>query len=245
MRSPSKRCRNIGSARSSLRRRSEARCNGRRAGGGANWGGAAFDAASGYLFVRAANGVTNNRIGKNDGSDTLVDVEYSNQFAARGAGSGLGPIPLIKPPYATLTALDLNKGEIAWQTPVGEGSPAVRNHPLLKDVKLPDRLGSDSKGGAIVTAGGLVFVGGGDKYLYAFDKMTGREVWRGVLPYTNAATPMTYRTRSGQQFIVVATGTASESALVAFALAGNHVRAFPPPPKASRTRRSGLRPRRR
>ena len=97
-------------------------------GGGANWGGAAFDAASGYLFVRAANGVTNNRIGKNDGSDTLVDVEYSNQFAARGAGSGLGAIPLIKPPYATLTALDLNKGEIAWQTPVGEGSPAVRNH---------------------------------------------------------------------------------------------------------------------
>jgi quinoprotein glucose dehydrogenase len=190
-------------------------------GGGANWGGAAFDAASGYLFVRAANGVTNNRIGKNDGSDTLVDVEYSNQFAARGAGSGLGAIPLIKPPYATLTALDLNKGEIAWQTPVGEGSAAVRNHPLLKDVKLPDRLGSDSKGGAIVTAGGLIFVGGGDKYLYAFDKMTGREVWRGVLPYTNAATPMTYRTRSGQQFIVVATGTASDSALVAFALADN------------------------
>ena len=190
------------------------------AGGGANWGGAAFDPASGYLIVRAANGVTNNRIGKNDGSDTLVDVEYSNQFAARGAGSGLGAIPLIKPPYATLTALDLNKGEIAWQTPVGEGSPAVRNHSLLKDVKLPDRLGSDSKGGAIVTAGGLIFVGGGDKYLYAFDRMTGHEVWRGVLPYTNAATPMTYRTRSGQQFIVVATGTAADSALVAFALAG-------------------------
>jgi quinoprotein glucose dehydrogenase len=190
-------------------------------GGGANWGGAAFDAATGYLFVRAANGITNNRIGKNDGSDKLVDVEYSNQFAARGTGSGLGPIPLIKPPYATLTALDLNKGEIAWQTPIGEGSAAVRNHPLLKDVTLPDRLGSDSKGGAIVTAGGLLFVGGGDKYLYAFDKMTGRELWRGALPYTNAATPMTYRTRSGQQFVVVATGTAADSALVAFALTGN------------------------
>src|SRR5262249_27639560 len=133
-------------------------------GGGANWGGAAFDATTGYLFVRAANGVTNNRIGQNDGSDKFVDVEYSNQFAARGAGSMLGPTPLVKPPYATLTAIDLNKGEIAWQSPVGEGSPAVRNHPLLKDVKLPDRLGSDSKGGAIVTAGSLVFVGGGDKY---------------------------------------------------------------------------------
>ena len=190
-------------------------------GGGANWGGAAFDQATGYLFVRAANGVTNNRIGQNDGSDKFVDVEYSNQFAARGAGSALGPIPIVKPPYATLTAIDLNKGELAWQTPVGEGSPAVRNHPLLKDVKLPDRLGSDSKGGAIVTAGGLVFVGGGDKYLYAFDKMTGREVWRGALPYANAATPMTYRTRTGQQFIVVATGTAADSALVAFTLDAN------------------------
>ena len=91
-------------------------------------------------------------------------------------------IPLNKPPYAVLTAIDLNKGEIAWQMPLGEGSPALRNNPLLKDVALPDRLGSDSKGGAMVTAGGLVFIGGGDSYFYAFDKKTGREVWRGEVP---------------------------------------------------------------
>ena len=71
-----------------------------------------------------------------------------------------------------------------------------------------------------MTAGGLVFVGGGDRYLYAFDKTTGREVWRGALPYANAATPMTYRTRSGEQFIVVATGSGADGVLVAFALAG-------------------------
>jgi len=127
-------------------------------------------------------------------------------------------LPLTRPPYATLTAIDLNRGEIAWQTPVGEGSAALRNHPLLQGVKLPDRLGSDSKGGAIVTGGGLVLVGGGDKYLYAFDKTSGRELWRGALPYTNAATPMTYRTRSGEQFIVIATGSGADNALVAFAL---------------------------
>jgi len=63
-----------------------------------------------------------------------------------------------------------------------------------------------------------VFVGGGDRYLYAFDKATGREVWRGALPFTTSATPMTYRTRSGQQFIVVATGTGADGTLVAFAL---------------------------
>jgi quinoprotein glucose dehydrogenase len=189
--------------------------------GGANWGGAAFDAASGYLFVRAQNGISNSAVGKNDGSDKFVDVEYSNQFGGRGNATGnrLSGIPLIRPPYATLTAIDLNKGEIAWQKPVGEGSPAIRNHPLLKDVALPDRLGSDSKGGAIVTASGLVFIGGGDRYLYAFDKTTGREVWRGAMPYANAATPMTYRTRTGEQFIVVATGSGGQNALVAFSLA--------------------------
>ena len=192
-------------------------------GGGANWGGAAFDPSSALLFVRAAENVTINRVGKNDNSDSSVDVDYSNQFAARdGARSGLAGLPVTRPPYATLTALDLNKGEIAWQKPIGEGSPTVRNHPLLQGVPLPERLGSDSKGGAIVTAGGLVFIGGGDKYLYAFDKNSGREVWRGALPYQNAATPMTYRTRSGEQFIVVATGSAAENALVAFSLDREH-----------------------
>ncbi len=186
--------------------------------GGANWGGAAFDAATGYLFVRAQNNTTVERVGKNDGANKNVDVDYSNQFAGRGRGSRLNGIPLVKPPYATLTAIDLNKGDLAWQIPVGEGSPGIRLNPLLKDVALPAQLGSDNKGGAILTASGLLFIAGGDKYLYAFDKMTGREVWRGELPYANAATPMTYRTKSGEQFIVVATGSGGENALVAFAV---------------------------
>jgi quinoprotein glucose dehydrogenase len=70
----------------------------------------------------------------------------------------------------------------------------------------------------MVTASGLVFIGGGDGYLYAFDKKTGEELWRGKVPFENAAVPMTYRTRSGRQFVVVATGTSAENALVAFAL---------------------------
>jgi glucose dehydrogenase len=63
-----------------------------------------------------------------------------------------------------------------------------------------------------------VFIGGGDGYLYAFDKKNGREVWRGKVPYENAANPMTYRTRAGRQFLVVATGAGAGNALVAFAL---------------------------
>jgi glucose dehydrogenase len=188
-------------------------------GGGASWGGAAFDPESGYLFVRAARGVGVNRIGKNDGSDPLVDVRYSNRFAAGGESTSIGGLPITAPPYAVLTAVDLNKGEIAWRVPLGEGSSALRTHPLLKGVKLPDRLGSpNNRGGAMVTRSGLVFIGGGDSYLYAFEAKTGREVWRAKVPYPNTATPMTYRTRSGRQFIVMATGTGAENALVAFAL---------------------------
>jgi quinoprotein glucose dehydrogenase len=189
-------------------------------GGGANWGGAAFDLETGYLFVRAANAVGLNKLAKNDGSDPLVAVAYSNVFARAGESVTLpGGLPLNSPPYAVLTAIDLNRGEIAWQAPLGEGSPALRNHPMLKGIKLPDRLGSpNSRGGAMLTRSGLVFIGGGDSYLYAFDKKTGKEVWRGKVPYENAAVPMTYRTRAGRQFVVVATGTGAGNALVAFAL---------------------------
>lgn len=192
-------------------------------GGGANWGGAAFDPETGYLFIRAANSVGLNRLAKNDGSDPLVAVEYSNVFARGGESVSLpGGLPLVSPPYAVLTAIDLNRGEIAWKVPLGEGSQALRNHPLLKGVALPDRLGSpNSRGGAMVTKSGLVFIGGGDGYLYAFDKRTGKELWRGKIPYENAAVPMTYRTRTGRQIAVIATGTGAQNALVAFAL-GSH-----------------------
>jgi len=189
-------------------------------GGGASWGGAAFDPDTGYLFVRAANAIGLNRLAKNDGSDPLVAVDYSNVFVHGSETVNMpGGLPLNSPPYAVLTAVDLNKGEIAWKVPLGEGSPAIRNHPLLKGVALPDRLGSpNSRGGAMVTKSGLVFIGGGDGYLYAFDAKTGKELWRGKVPYDNAAVPMTYRTRSGRQFVVVATGTGANNALVAFAL---------------------------
>jgi quinoprotein glucose dehydrogenase len=189
-------------------------------GGGASWGGAAFDPESGYLFVRAANAVGVNRVGKNNGSNPQVKVDYSNVFASGGESVNLpGGLPIVSPPYAVLTAIDLNKGEIAWKVPLGEGSAALRSHPLLKGVQLPDRLGSpNSRGGAMVTRSGLVFIGGGDSYLYAFDTKTGKEIWRGKVPYANAAVPMTYRTRAGRQFIVMATGSGADNSLVAFAL---------------------------
>src|SRR6516225_5879015 len=101
-------------------------------GGGGNWGGAAFDPETSYLFVRATRGVGLNRLAKNDGSDPLVAVAYSNVFARGGETVNLpGGLPLTSPPYAVLTAIDLNQGTIAWRVPLGEGNQALRNHPLL------------------------------------------------------------------------------------------------------------------
>ena len=200
--------------------------------GGANWGGAGFDPQTGLLYVRSSEGTSTNQVCEVLGEDPDVDVAFSNNcphgaagqiFAGRPgatevARSRLGPIPLTRPPYAYLTAIDLNRGEIAWRVPFGEGSRIVRNHPLLRGVDLPERLGTPGANGLMVTAGGLVFIGGGDPYLYAFDKATGEEVWRGATPYRTSGNPMTYRTPSGRQFIVIATGAGPDAALVAFTL---------------------------
>ena len=202
--------------------------------GGANWGGAGFDPQTGLLYVRSTESTSTNQVCEVLGDDPDVDVEFSNNcphgaavqiFTGRPgasdfARSRLGPIPLTKPPYAYLTAIDLNAGDIAWRVPFGEGSRIIRNHPLLQGVDLPDRLGTPGANGLMVTAGDLLFIGGGDPYLYAFDKATGAEVWRGATPFRTSGNPMTYRTASGRQFIVIATGAGPDAALVAFTLPG-------------------------
>ena len=83
--------------------------------GGANWGGAAFDPETGLLYVKSSNYVYINQVCKNDGSDPRIDAEYHNYCTGivETPTSPLGAIPITKPPYAELVAIDLNKGEIA------------------------------------------------------------------------------------------------------------------------------------
>ena len=107
--------------------------------------------------------------------------------------------PAIEPPWGTLTAIDLNTGEHAWQIPVGE-------YPELAAQGMKN-TGTELYGGPIVTAGGLVFIGATsyDKKVRAFDKTTGALLWEATLPFSAAGTPATYEV-DGRQFLVVPAG---------------------------------------
>jgi glucose dehydrogenase len=208
--------------------------------GGANWGGGAFDPETGILYVKTTNQANIARVQKPDRSpanprasevdaDLVGDLSASADFtpAAIEGVSRMPPLPLIKPPYGHVVAIDLNAGGIAWRVPFGDNA-SLRRHPALASdadgstprpgVTLPKTLGVAGAPGAIVTKGGLIFVGGADTALHALDKTTGAEIWKIDLPRRTSATPMTYRARSGKQFVVIATGGGRDAALMAFAV---------------------------
>jgi quinoprotein glucose dehydrogenase len=192
--------------------------------GGAGWGGGALDPASGVIYIKATNSPALYKIVKPTRSDSL-DADYAMDFSAQGlrltfppsdSGQRVPSLPINKPPYGTLVAIDLNTGDTRWDVPLGD-TPSIRNHPLLKGLNLPP-LGVAGSPGPIVTAGGLIFVTGGGATLYAIDVRDGSTAWSADLGQNAYATPMTYRTAAGKQFVVVATGAANGAKLVAFAL---------------------------
>jgi quinoprotein glucose dehydrogenase len=196
--------------------------------GGANWGGGAFDPETGLLFVKTTNQASLARIKTADRSpanpraaevdaELVGDLGGSTDFTPSGEYENNRPLPLLKPPYGHVVAVDLNEGAIAWRVPFGD-NPQLRAHPALAGAVLPARLGTPGAAGVLATRGGLVFVGGNDQALHAFDTSTGRTLWHMPLPRRVTGTPMTYRSPSGRQYIVAATSTGADAALVAFAL---------------------------
>jgi quinoprotein glucose dehydrogenase len=190
--------------------------------GGANWGGGAFDPDTGILYVKTSSSFSLARVTKPADSrnprSAAITSAYTQDFQA-GTSFHNG-LPLSKPPYGFLNAVDLNKAEIVWQVPFGDNA-AVRNHPALKDISLPPQLGVGGAQGGIVTKGGLIFIGGGDQAFHAVDKATGKDLWTFPLGRRTTSTPATYRTKSGKQFVVIAVtgqGQTGDSSVVAFAL---------------------------
>jgi len=147
-----------------------------------------------------------------------------------GEGGGGGPnvqgLPLIKPPYGRITALDMNKGTLAWQIAHGETPDNIKNHPALKGLTIP-RTGRQGRIGVLVTRT-LVIAGEGGFFttpngqrgamLRAYDKASGREVGSVYMPAPQTGSPMTYF-YNGKQYVVLAVSGASYSAeLLAFKL---------------------------
>jgi quinoprotein glucose dehydrogenase len=183
--------------------------------GGANWGGGAFDPESGILYVKSTNVPAVIRINKNGEKTDEVDADYS---AARATGAEFhNGLPLLKPPYGHLTAIDLNKGEIVWRVPFGD-DPRIRAHPALKGVTLPERLGAPGSAGGVVTKGGVIFVAGGDFAFHAMDAKDGSELWKTDMGRRVNSTPMTYRTAAGRQIVVVASGAGAGARITGFAV---------------------------
>ncbi len=196
--------------------------------GGSGWGGAAVDPESGWLFVKGTNSPALFALQQRSTKSDTVDAPYMVNLAGSSLGVSLrdgpegtarrgGTLPINKPPYGNLTAINLNTGEHEWQVALGD-TPEYRSNPALAGVTLPDKLGVAGSPGALVTKGGVLFITGGGRVLYAIDSRTGRTLWEHDLGQIAYANPMTYRTRAGRQFVVIATGAGATATLMGFAL---------------------------
>jgi len=197
--------------------------------GGPTWSGYAYDASRHLLIANTNNLPAKVRlIPRNDfqSGARVEDGEYNAQIGTPyalfrrflQAPSGL---PCAAAPWGSLIALDVESKRIRWTVPIGSLQAFGGSHAST----IPP--GSITLGGPIVTAGGLVFIASTvDPYLRAFDIETGRELWKGALPASGHAMPMTYRvSRTGRQYVVIAAGGHAKiseepqgDALVAFAL---------------------------
>ena len=182
--------------------------------GGADWNGAALDPETQILYVPSITAPI---------VAALVepDPEVSNFTYVRGPPrSVVGPqgLPLVKPPWGRITAIDLNEGEHVWMVPNGEGP---RDHEALQGLDLP-RLGVPGRPAPLLTKT-LLFIGegspnmvamprfGGGKMFRAYDKDTGEVLWEMELPAGTSGAPMTYMA-DGRQYVVVAVGDANHHA---------------------------------
>ena len=202
--------------------------------GGANWPGGSIDPETGTVYIYSKTDPSSLGLVPGAGAKSDMDWVFGRARNPEAAGEGQGAppalrvqgLPLIKPPYGRITAIDLRRGDIAWQVAHGETPDEIRNHPMLEGLTIP-RTGRPGFIGVLTTktlvvAGepGVVTLPNGERgaMLRAYDKATGREVGAVPLPAPQTGSPMTYR-RGSRQYLVLAIGSAQYGAeFVAFRL---------------------------
>src|SRR5882724_6192498 len=217
-------------------------------GGGTNWPGGSYDPETHMLYVSSQSVITalglvpppagfsdmsfiqgmattGPRLSGGSGSNAGADAAPP---AAEGTGTGLTVqgLPLVKPPYGRISAIDLNKGEIVWQVAHGDTPDNVRNHAALRGVNIP-RTGRPGTVGTLVTktlviAGeaGVVTMPNGRRgaMLRAYDKASGKEVGAVYMPAGQSGSPMTYMLNGNQYIVVSISGGGYTGEILAFRL---------------------------
>ncbi|MBB3948055.1 quinate dehydrogenase (quinone) [Rhizobium skierniewicense] len=205
--------------------------------GGMNWGGISIDPNTDTIFVNdmrlglwiqmqeaapttavnSGSEATNTVMGLVPMKGTPYAVNKNRFLSALG-------IPCQKPPFGTLTAINMKTQKINWQVPVGT---VQDTGPLGIKMGLPIPVGMPTLGGTMTTQGGLVFIAGTqDYYLRAFSTATGEEVWKARLPVGSQGGPMSYKSpKTGKQYVVISAGGARQSPdrgdyVIAYALPG-------------------------
>jgi quinoprotein glucose dehydrogenase len=200
---------------------------------GANWPGGALDPDTGVLYLYSHTLLRVLSMVNDPKRSDMNYISVGGGDAESGAGLTVQGLPLVKPPWGRITAIDLNKGEIVWQIAHGETPDNVRNHPALQGVNVPRTgrtggAGGSSGGiGTLVTKtlviageGGVVTTPSGQRgaMLRAYDKATGGEVGAVYMPGAQTGGPTTYMLNGEQYLVVAVSGPVFPSELIAYKL---------------------------
>ena len=180
--------------------------------GGANWQGAAADPETGVLYVSSLSTVGPIGLRQDPKISNMRYIGAYGEGFPNGSLGGPSGLPLVKPPWGRITAINLNSGDHVWMVPNSDTPEWARNNPVLAGLTLP-RTGSFDQVGLLVTktllfageGSGLWRAGGGGNKLRAHDKATGAILHELTLPANQSGIPMTYEV-DGRQYIVVAVG---------------------------------------
>ena len=225
------------------------------ASGGTNWPGGSYDPETHNVYVYACNACLT-PIGLQPAPKDVSDMDYVLGTAgqavtiARGPGENAGAdspmekraaapaagaaqrltvqgLPLIKPPYGTITAINLDRGEIVWQIPHGDTPDVIRNHPMLKGMNIPPTGQSGYNVGTLITKT-MVIAGDGQvtttpdhprgAMMRAYDKMTGKQVGAVYMPAPETGSPMTYMVNGKQYIVIAVSGGAYSGEYLAYTL---------------------------